>query len=156
TFYQPMATLTSTSASLQGVESVVASPIFDPADKVIGAVYGSRTQLALSSDGGVGLLEAQPVQLLASAIGAGLARLDQETKAARLRVQFEQFFSANLARELERNPHLLDGQEREVTVLFCDVRGFTRLSEQLGPHETCRLLAEVMDRLVSRVRACEG
>src|SRR5581483_3993135 len=135
TFYQSQVPISST-RSLLGVEAVVASPIFDPDDEVVGAVYGSRSRMVPSRGPGVGPLEAQVVQLLASAVGAGLARLEQEAAATQMRVQFEQFFSADLARELARNPDLLKGQEREITVLFCDIRGFSRLSERIGPTQT--------------------
>lgn len=156
TFFQPVGTQAATTESLQGVEAVVASPIFDPREQVVGALYGSRTHFPHATSTGIGNLEAQLVQLLACAVGAGLARLDQETQAARLRVQFEQFFPGELARQLETNPQLLEGQEREITVLHCDIRGFSRLAERLGPRETCRWLAEVMDRLVTRVREFDG
>jgi adenylate cyclase len=155
TFYLSSASA-STIDSLRGVEAVVASPIFDSQDQVVGAVYGCRTRSAGPRGTGVGPLEAQVVQLLASAVGIGLARQEQEAEASRLRVQFEQFFSANLARELQRNPRLLEGQEREVTVLFSDIRGFSRLAERLGPHDTCRLVADVMERLTARIREFDG
>ncbi len=159
TFYQASALpliSDDTMASLADLEAVVASPIFDARDQVAGAIYGSRKRVPGGTELGIGHLEAQVVQLLASAVGAGLARLEKEAEATRLRVQFEQFFSPNLAQELQRNPRLLEGQEREITILFCDIRGFSRLAEKLGPSDTCRLVADVMDRLVDRVREFEG
>jgi adenylate cyclase len=156
TFFQSAATATSTTESLQGVEAVVASPIFDPRDQVVGAVYGCRSRFNPLVGIGIGPLEAQVMQLLASAVGVGLARMEQEAEAGRLRVQFEQFFSADLARELQRNPRLLEGQEREVTVLFSDIRGFSGLAVRLGPTDTCNLVAHVMDRLTERVREFDG
>jgi adenylate cyclase len=156
TFYQSQAQAQNTSESLQGVEAVVASPIFDARDEVVGAVYGCRSRFTAHQGLGIGPLEAQVMQLLASAVGVGLARQDQEAEAGRLRVQFEQFFSADLARELQRNPRLLDGQEREVTVLFSDIRGFSRLSEKLGATETCKLVSDVMDHLTTNVRDQDG
>jgi adenylate cyclase len=156
TFFQSSATAASTSESLQGVEAVVASPIFDPRDQVVGAVYGCRNRFNPHVGIGIGPLEAQVMQLLASAVGVGLARMEQEAEAGRLRVQFEQFFSADLARELQRNPRLLEGQEREITVLFSDIRSFSGLSMKLGPAETCNLVASVMDRLTERVREFDG
>jgi adenylate cyclase len=156
TFFQSSAAATSTTESLQGVEAVVASPIFDPRDQVVGAVYGCRNRFNPHVGIGIGPLEAQVMQLLASAVGVGLARMEQEAEAGRLRVQFEQFFSADLARELQRNPRLLEGQEREVTVLFSDIRGFTGLSMKLGPTDTCNLVANVMDRLTERIREFDG
>ncbi len=160
TFYQasalPQATTTETMASLADLEAVVSSPIFDARDQVVGALYGSRKRTPGGTELGIGHLEAQVVQLLASAVGAGLARLEKESEATKLRVQFEQFFSPSLAQELQRNPRLLEGQEREITVLFCDIRGFSRLAEKLGPSDTCRLVSDVMDRLVDRIREFEG
>jgi adenylate cyclase len=145
--------------SLAGVEAVVASPVFDAGENVVGALYGSRGRGAGRTAAGIGKLEAQVVQVLASAVGAGLARREREADAARLRVQLEQFVTPALARELERDPKLLDGRQREVTVLFSDIRGFSRLTERLAPTapaEVCRLVAEVMDCLTEHVRATEG
>jgi adenylate cyclase len=156
TFFQSAATAPVATESLQGVEAVAASPIFDSRDQVVGAVYGLRTRFNPHTGLGIGPLEAQVMQLLASAVGVGLARAEQEAEAGRLRVQFEQFFSADLARELQKNPRLLEGQERTVTVLFSDIRGFSRLAERLGPTDSCRLVADVMERLTARVRASDG
>jgi adenylate cyclase len=155
TFFQSAASAPVTT-SLQGLEAVVASPVFDARDQVAAVVYGSRTRFDGGRGMGIGALEAQVVQVLASAVGAGLARLEQEAEAGRLRIQFEQFFSPDLARELQRNPRLLEGQEREITVLFSDIRGFSRLAERMEPHEVCRLVREVMGALTEQIRACDG
>lgn len=155
TFFQSAVT-TSLESSLRGVEAVVASPIFDNQDQIVGAVYGVRTRPVANEEVGIGPLEAQVVQLLASTVGVGLARQEQEAKATRLRVQFEQFFSSSLANELERNPRMLEGQEREVTVLFCDIRGFSRIAERLGPLDTFRLMGEAMGKITGQIRQFEG
>lgn len=155
TFYQSAASAPLLN-SLRGVEAVVASPIFGAQDQIVGAVYGIRTRQAAVGEAGIGPLEAQVVQLLASAAGIGLARQEQEAEAGRLRVQFEQFFSSSLARELEKNPRLLEGQEREVTVLFCDLRGFSRLAERMGPHDTCRLIRDALGEITEQIREREG
>jgi adenylate cyclase len=67
-----------------------------------------------------------------------------------------QFFSPGLAEHLERNPDLLEGRNQEVTVLVSDLRGFTSLSERLGPQQTCRLMRDVMERLSNRIVEHEG
>ena len=73
--------------SLVGVQGVVVSPFFDGKGDVVGAVYGSRMQRARGRE--IGPLEAQVTQLLATAVGAGLQRLDRDEEANRLRVAKE-------------------------------------------------------------------
>lgn len=147
TFYQDLDQLRSSAMSLAEIESAVVSPVFGLQGEVVGALYGVRTQEGLVARGGIEPLEAQLVQLLAAAAGANLAR----SLAARTRMQFEQFFSPELVRELERDPKLLEGRTEEVTVLFSDLRGFTALSQRLGPEKMCRLLRDMMERLTERI-----
>jgi adenylate cyclase len=71
-------------------------------------------------------------------------------------VQFEQFFSPELTRALERDPDLLEGREREVTIMFSDIRGFSRISEMLSASQTCLLVREVMEELTARIRQHQG
>jgi signal transduction histidine kinase len=73
--------------SLVGVQGVVVSPFFDAKGNVIGVVYGSRMQRAKGRE--IGPLEAQVAQLLATAVGAGLQRLEHDEEANRLRVAKE-------------------------------------------------------------------
>jgi adenylate cyclase len=46
---------------------------------------------------------------------------------------------------------VLAAQDRELTLLFADLRGFSRVAERIGPHETYRLLADILDRLTNQV-----
>jgi adenylate cyclase len=116
--------------SLREVDAVVAAPILDRHGAVIGALYGDRRKgHASASAGPITEVEAAFVQLLARGVAAGLARLEQEEAALAARVQFEQFFTPELARQLAVQPDLLEGRDAEVTILFCDIRGFSRLSE---------------------------
>ncbi len=152
TFFQS-SMLLERGASLVGVNAVVASPIFGADNvEVIGAVYGVRVQRSASSGIEIRPLEAQLVQVLAAAVGAGTARLGAEANASRRLVQFEQFFSPELARQLEIDPGLLKGREREITVLFSDIREFSALSELLSPREVCDLIADFMDRQTRCIR----
>jgi adenylate cyclase len=135
------------SQSLSGVEAVVASPIFDTQGAVVGAVYGSRNLKIGGERRGITTLEAQVIQLLAASVSSGLARLATEAEAVRARIQFEQFFAPDIVRELERDPTLLEGQQRHLTVLFGDLRQSAEIADRLGARETYRLLSDVMDTL---------
>ncbi len=76
-----------------------------------------------------------------------MARLRASLEKKRLREKvFEQHFTPELARELARNPDPMKMQARqaEVTVMFCDIRGFSAISERLGPAQTIGWLSGVM------------
>ena len=146
TFYQDLALMKS-QESLMSVDAVVASPIFGLEDEVVGVLYGLRRGHGRIRGVKIRPLEAQLVQLLAAAAGANLAR----TVATRMRTQFEQFFSPELVRELARDPTLLEGRGQEVTILMSDLRGFSTLSERLGPQDTCKLVRDLMERLSERI-----
>lgn len=148
TYFSDSSTISSFE-SLASVKAVVASPILDQKGVVTGAVYGIRDKGSNGGEVVIGSLEAQMVQLLASTVAVGMARL--ETAA-----NFEAFFGSELALELEKNPALLAGQERDISVLFADIRGFSRLSQLLGPVETCKLVSDIMEKLSKCVRDQQG
>jgi adenylate cyclase len=142
--------------SLVNVQSVVASPVFDEQDNVIGAVYGSRDTRPSATASGVRPLEAQFVQVLAGMVSAGLMRAKREAEAARMRVQFEGFFSKPLAQALERDPGLLSPRQRELTMLFLDLRGFSKIAEKVDAGETYHFLSECLDRFTAIVMKYDG
>ena len=146
-----------TPRSLQNVSALVAAPILNGAGEVIGALYGDRR----SGGSSPGLpriteFEAKVVELLASGIAAGLARLKEEQAAVEARVQFEQFFTPQLARQLQHDPQLLEGRNAEVTILFADIRGFSRISERFGPDRTMAWIQDTMGSLSEAVLAYDG
>ncbi len=50
---------------------------------------------------------------------------------------FSQYVPPEIALDYSRNPEKinLEGEAREVTIMFCDIKGFTSISEQLDPRE---------------------
>jgi adenylate cyclase len=137
--------------SLAGVDTVVAAPILDRDNEVIGVLYGERRQRMRAGVSAFGEPEARLVEVLARGVAAGLARLEEERKAISARVQMEQFFTPDLARQLLDHPDLLEGRDREVTILFCDIRGFSRISEKLGAAQTIKWCRDVLDLLSESV-----
>jgi adenylate cyclase len=154
TFYQVLDRVPANRSQLGG-STVVAAPVLGADGAVVvGAVYGVRAPR--TGDATIRPLEAELVQILAASVGTGLARLESEDKAARRHRQFTDFFSPELAAELDRNPTMLDGERRELTILFSDIRGFSRISERLSPEDTCALVRDVMERLTVRIREHQG
>ncbi len=141
--------------SLYGIHTVVAAPILDKCGEAIGALYGER-RCSPKVRCGFSELEAMLVELLARGVAAGLARLEEERKGARHRAQFEQFFTPELARQLMNQPDLLEGKDRDVTVLFCDIRSFSRISSELGAELTIKWCRDVLDMLSEAVFNQDG
>lgn len=66
--------------------------------------------------------------------------------------------SEAIARSLEADPHRLDpgGEEREVTVLFADIRSFTDFSEKHSPQQVVAMLNAYFDAVVPAIEAAGG
>ena len=50
----------------------------------------------------------------------------------------------------------IEGEKRQVTVMFCDMKGFTPLADKLGPEEVYGMMDQVYEILIHRVHAYEG
>jgi class 3 adenylate cyclase len=61
-----------------------------------------------------------------------------------------------VARELVEGRLALGGELREVSVVFCDIRGFTTLTEHMAPADVIELLNEHMSVLTRVVHAAGG
>src|SRR5262249_42625622 len=87
------------SQSLYGVEVVVAAPILDRSGEVVGAVYGDcRSDNPTAPSSRITKVEAMLVELLASSVATGLARMKQEKAALEAEYRFGQFFTPELSR----------------------------------------------------------
>ncbi|MEO1136857.1 MAG: adenylate/guanylate cyclase domain-containing protein, partial [Pseudomonadota bacterium] len=78
-----------------------------------------------------------------SFVGAFVVMFQQEQIARKfIRGAFGQFLSPLLLDRLERDPTLLklEGEQREITAFFSDIRGFTTISEQLSPQQVTAML----------------
>lgn len=66
----------------------------------------------------------------------------EERQRAYIHQAFDRYLSPALVRRIVDDPGQLElgGEEREMTVLFCDIRSFSRISEKLSPQEIIRFL----------------
>jgi adenylate cyclase len=80
-----------------------------------------------------------------------------ERQERRIRAAFKHYLSPTLVDQVARDPALLrlGGEQKELTVLFADVRNSTRLAAKLPPAAFAQLLNEVMDT-ISRVLFAHG
>lgn len=95
-------------------------------------------------------------------IGELVEAFNRMAKSLREKEMIKQAFTRYVAREVVeeilKDPEqmALTGERREVSVLFCDIRGFTPLSERLSPEEVVALLNEFYTLMIDTVFKHEG
>jgi hypothetical protein len=62
----------------------------------------------------------------------------------------------HLAEKILTSRRALEGERRQVTVLFADVAGFTTLAEQLDPEEVHQIIDGCFERITAEVHRFEG
>ncbi|HEV8269292.1 MAG TPA: adenylate/guanylate cyclase domain-containing protein, partial [Thermoanaerobaculia bacterium] len=130
----------SESIMMQAIHSVMCAPMMGKAG-LIGVIYVDRRDLLSRFEGDdLDLLSAIALQT-AIAIDATRAR-DQLQKEALVREKLGRFLPAGVVDRVLAGEIKLGGVSQEVTPLFADIRGFTRMSEQTTPEEVVQVLNE--------------
>jgi adenylate cyclase len=68
----------------------------------------------------------------------------EEREKRKIRAMFGKYVSPDVVSQMMDNPPELGGVDRELTVFFSDIRGFTSLSETLTPQELVKHLNEYL------------
>lgn len=150
--YDPAHFLQSAEPSMMVLDRAIAAPIFDEDRKVIGAIYGDRKSGSGGEDAPIGELEAALLEVMAGAVSSGIARQRQEA----IRSNLTQFFSHEIAERLEQNEDLLAGKDADVSVLFCDIRGFSTIAERVGARRTIEWINDILTELSECVQRNNG
>lgn len=135
---------------------VVAAPVFGREQQVIAVLYGARFENAYNHRHGIRPLEAHFTRMIADTVSSATQRIEVEAEAARSHVLLEQTFSPPVVEILKRDPKLLHSRQCEVSVLFADLRQFSRISESIGPQTTHQLLADLLNQLTAIVEQHRG
>jgi len=82
-----------------------------------------------------------------------------ESRSKRLFAElFGQYVPPELVDEMAKNPesYSMAGRNAELTVIFADIRGFTSISEGMGPTELTQLINEYLGAMTDVIRANRG
>jgi adenylate cyclase len=141
----------------QDVRSFMCAPLWHELD-VIGVVYvdASLTQRFSATD-----LDLLTALANVAAIAIEQARLTARVnEEVRRRERLQRYHSPAVVNRIFAEEHDIDApflaQERDVSVLFADIVGFTSLSEKLTPAQTAALLNLFFERMADAVFNNEG
>lgn len=84
--------------------------------------------------------------------------LAEEKQRLHLKKAFQSYVAPTVVEEIIRHPERLrlGGERRELTILFCDVRGFTSLSETLEPEALVGVLQDFLNPMSEIIVRHEG
>jgi adenylate cyclase len=84
--------------------------------------------------------------------------LGEERERKRIKGAFSHYVSSTVVQEMLKSPEKLrlGGEERDLSVLFSDIRGFTSISEDLSPEELVHLLNEYLTVMTDIILKYDG
>lgn len=70
--------------------------------------------------------------------------------------RIQRYLPSDLVGKILSQKDRLDGERREVTIMFCDMKAFTSLAAKLGPDRTFSLMGQVFEILIQKVNDYQG
>jgi len=81
-----------------------------------------------------------------------LKELSSDEKLAKI----QRYLPQDLKEKILAQRHKIEGERKQVTVMFCDMEGFTSLTETLGSEEMYSMMDQVYEILIHKVHDYEG
>lgn len=70
--------------------------------------------------------------------------------------KIQRYLPKDLTQKILAQRDKIEGERKQVTVMFCDMEGFTTITEKLGSEETYALMDQVYEILIHKVHDYEG
>ena len=70
--------------------------------------------------------------------------------------KIQRYLPKGLTKKILSQRDKIEGERKQVTVMFCDMEGFTPFTERLGPEEAYRIMDQVYEILIHKVHDYEG
>ena len=70
--------------------------------------------------------------------------------------KIQKYLPKGLTEKILAQKDRIEGERKQVTVMFCDMEGFTSLAERLGPEEAYDIVDQVYELLIHKVHDYEG
>src|SRR5438094_1740152 len=137
---------------IQSVRSAMCTPLIGTDQKVLGILYVDNLTATHSfSDDDLKFLIA--FGSLAAVAIENSQRSERLRREALVLSNFQRYFAPNLAAQIAQQEGAvqLGGTKRPVVIFFSDIRGFTSMSETMGPDDIATLLTEYFTEMVEIV-----
>jgi len=70
--------------------------------------------------------------------------------------KIQRYLPEGLTEKILSQRDKIEGERKQVTVMFCDMEGYTHLSERLGPEEAYDIVDQIYELLIHKVHDYEG
>ncbi|MBI2744634.1 MAG: adenylate/guanylate cyclase domain-containing protein [Burkholderiales bacterium] len=129
-----------------------------PAVVVLAAAYVGLSYWLFLQGQWVSMVYPPLAATVALLVGGGFRYMVLERSAREMRAMFSSYLSSKLVSQLEKNPGAarIGGDNREVTVMFTDIKGFTAFSERHKPQVVVARLNEYLGAMVQLIYAHDG
>ena len=118
---------------------------------------GSRLEIACSACGKINSLSSK----FCSECGHKITIIFSERSSKELSfdeklTKIQRYLPQGLSEKILAQRDKIEGERKQVTVMFCDMEGFTTLTEKLGPEEAYSMMDKVYEILIHKVHDYEG
>lgn len=129
-----------------------------PAVLLLGAGYIGLSYWLFLQGQWVSMIYPPLAATVALLVGGGFRYMVLERNAREMRAMFSSYISSKLVSQLEKNPGAarIGGDNREVTVMFTDIKAFTAFSERHKPQVVVARLNEYLAAMVQLIYQYDG
>ena len=140
---------------LIGISLSFLLPLFTPAKAILASIFTLISTAGLSlfvwQNGNILMPVANTLMMIALLFALNMSYgyfIESRTKQQITRL-FGQYVPSKVVEEMVKHPESvsMDGESREMTILFSDVRGFTSISERMEPKQLSMLMNEFLTPL---------
>jgi len=118
---------------------------------------GSKLEIACSECGKINPISSK----FCNECGHKIAAISPEQPSKELSfdeklAKIQRYLPKDLTQKILAQKDKIEGERKQVTVMFCDMEGFTSLTETLGPEQMYSMMDQVYEILIHKVHDYEG
>jgi len=117
---------------------------------------GNKLEIACPECGKTNLLSSKFCNECGHSLTVATGPVSKELSFDGKLAKIQRYLREDLTRKILAQRDKIEGERKQVTVMFCDIEGFTSLTEKLGSEETYSMMDQVYEILIHKVHDYEG